>query len=539
MTEYMSFRVLRNRFDLPYGLSSVDMLLAGLLVMYCLSAVVNRQPVTDACLQDMLPYLLLYTVVRLAASLGRKYVLPMLFLSLCIWSCAESVSGLMQVLGRMPSGHFLFRLTGSFDNPGPYGGFIAMTAATATAFAVQHRHSGIRTLCIPVLTAVLGLMVLPATMSRAGWAAYASAVLVCILKETRAGFWLRKHKITTASLTVLLLVLSFGVFMMKKDSALGRLHIWNMETRAIAAAPLSGTGPGTFGGSYGKAQEAYFRSADRNEAVVKVAGCPEYAFNEYLKIGMETGIIGLILAVSMTAAAIAALLKTGNVFGYGLLAAAVFGFFSYPMSVWQTTVLVVSLFAMAAGESGTERTGIAANAPAAAIVMALIILCLPRYKERQKDKEVWETAKYLASMEQYEDALEEYEGIYPAMRWNFRYLYDYGYALHKDGKYMESNGILYEGTTISSDPMFWNIIGKNHAAAGNYGKAAEALEKAHYMVPGRLYPLVLLMELQESQGRREEALETGRKILGMEVNPKNRAMMKLRQNVEDKIGRME
>ena len=142
MTEYMSFRVLRNRFDLPYGLSSVDMLLAGLLVMYCLSAVVNRQPVTDACLQDMLPYLLLYTVVRLAASLGRKYVLPLLFLSLCIWSCTESVSGLMQVLGRMPSGHFLFRLTGSFDNPGPYGGFIAMTAATATAFAVQHRHSG-------------------------------------------------------------------------------------------------------------------------------------------------------------------------------------------------------------------------------------------------------------------------------------------------------------------------------------------------------------------------------------------------------------
>lgn len=137
----MSFRALCNRFDSPYGLSPVDMLLAGLLVMYCLSAVVNRQPVTDVCLQDMLPYLLLYTVVRLAASLGRKYVLPLLFLSLCIWSCTESVSGLMQVLGRIPSGHFLFRLTGSFDNPGPYGGFIAMTAATATAFAVQHRHS--------------------------------------------------------------------------------------------------------------------------------------------------------------------------------------------------------------------------------------------------------------------------------------------------------------------------------------------------------------------------------------------------------------
>ena len=394
-------------------------------------------------------------------------------------------------------------------------------------------------LCLGVAAVVSGMVVLPATMSRAGWLALAVALALALSRETSVLKWTRSHKGVAAGCMAVAVALAAGAFLLKKDSASGRIHIWHIEARAIAAAPLTGTGPGTALGAYGRAQEAYFREGDRPETVIKVAGCPEFAFNEYLKIGMETGIIGLILAVSVTAAAIAALLKTGNVFGYGLLAAAVFGFFSYPMSVWQTTVLVVSLFAMAAGESGTERTGIAANAPAAAIVMALIILCLPRYKERQKDKEVWETAKYRASMEQYEDALEEYEGIYPAMRWNFRYLYDYGYALHKDGRYMESNGILYEGTTISSDPMFWNIIGKNHAAAGNYGKAAEALEKAHYMVPGRLYPLVLLMELQESQGRREEALETGREILGMEVNPKNRAMMKLRQNVEDKIGRME
>ena len=439
----------------------------------------------------------------------------------------------------MPSGHFLFRLTGSFDNPGPYGGFIAMTAAISTAFVLQHRHSGIRTLCIPVLTTILGLIVLPATMSRAGWAAYVSAVLVCILKETRAGLWVQRHRVMTAFLAVLLVILSSGAFMMKKDSALGRLHIWNMEIRAIADSPLYGTGPGTSGGSYGKAQEAYFRSADRNEAVIKVAGCPEYAFNEYLKTGMETGVAGLVLAVAVTAVAIAALLKAGNALGYGLIAAAVFGFFSYPMDVWQTAVLVISLFAVAAGESGAGKAGIAVNAPAAAIVLVLAIFCLPQYKERIEDKDRWEMAKYLASMEQYEDAVTEYEGIYPAMRWNFRYLYDYGYALHKAGKYMESNGILSEGAAISSDPMFWNIIGKNHTAAGNYSKAAEALEKARYMVPCRIYPLFLLMELYEKTGRAEEAETTGREILAMEVNPKNRAMTELRKTMEDKIGRME
>ena len=513
----------------------VDLLLAGLFVMYCLSAVVNRQPVTDICLQYMLPYLLLYTIVRIAATLGRKHVLPLLFVSVCIWSCMESVTGLLQISGRQPSGHALFALTGSFDNPGPYGGFIAMTAAAAAAFAVQNRHAGWRTLLIPVLTSILGLMVLPATMSRAGWAAFAAAALACILKETSAGSWMKGHKVATAFLAFLLLVLSFGAFMMKKDSALGRLHIWNMELRAIAAAPLSGTGPGTSGGSYGKAQEAYFRSGDRNEAVIKVAGCPEYAFNEYLKTGMETGVIGLILTVSATAAAITALLKAGNVFGYGLLAAAVFGFFSYPMSVWQTAVLVVSMFAVAAGESGAGKAGIVANSLIAAAVTALVIFLLPQYRERQQGKEIWQTARYWASMEQYEDALAEYEGIYPAMRGNFRYLYDYGYALHKAGRHKESNVILREGAAISSDPMFWNIIGKNHAAEGNCDKAEETLEKAHYMVPCRLYPLVLLMEMYEEQGRNEEAASVGREILGMRVNPGNRTMTGLQEEVRRKM----
>ena len=520
------------------GCSPVDLLIAGIAAAYCISAAVNGRQLT---IGNVFPYLLLYAVLRAAAGLWKRQVFAALLLAVCIWSCIESVTGLLQIAGRQPSGHVLFALTGSFDNPGPYGGFIAVTSAVAAAYVLQNRNAGWQTLLVPGLTALLGLIVLPATMSRAGWLAYAAATLVCTVRETDISRQLDRHRKTVAASLILLFALaSTSVFMLKKDSALGRLHIWNMELRAIAAAPVLGTGPGTAMGAYGRAQAEYFRGGDRPESIVRVAGCPEYAFNEYLKVGMETGVIGLILSVSLPAAAIATLLKTMNVFGYGLMAAAVFGFFSYPLSVPQTAMLVTGLFAAAGSESSrmirmSKKACIMSSAAVLAIAVLLTLPYMKWSRKAQENADRWNTARQLAALELYDEALEEYDAVRPAMHWNFRYLYDYGYALHKTGKYAESNEILREGAAMSSDPMFWNIIGKNHQAAGQYEAAGKAYEKAHYMVPCRLYPLVLLMKMYEETGETRKARDIGDKILSMPVNPKNRTMTGLQEEVERKM----
>ena len=43
----------------------------------------------------------------------------------------EAVWGLLQVYGYEPSNHSLYALTGSFYNPGPYSGFLAMCLPVA------------------------------------------------------------------------------------------------------------------------------------------------------------------------------------------------------------------------------------------------------------------------------------------------------------------------------------------------------------------------------------------------------------------------
>ena len=136
--------------------------------------------------------------------------------------------------------------------------------------------------------------------------------------------------------------------MMKRDSALGRLHIWRIEAIAISEHPL-GTGPGTALGTYGKTQEQFFRERlhDVPESVVRVAGCPEFPFNEYLGIGMEFGVPGLVLSLIVMAWAIFVLVRRRDLMAPGLIAWAVFALASYPLSVAQTSVLLLVFLASA------------------------------------------------------------------------------------------------------------------------------------------------------------------------------------------------
>ena len=59
--------------------------------------------------------------------------------ALCLWGIWESGYGLLQVLGWRSSRHALFALTGHFNNPGPFGRFIACVMAVAVGWLMRFR----------------------------------------------------------------------------------------------------------------------------------------------------------------------------------------------------------------------------------------------------------------------------------------------------------------------------------------------------------------------------------------------------------------
>lgn len=405
-----------------------------------------------------------------------------------IFSIYESGLGLLQIIGIHASSHSNFIMTGSFENPGPYGGFIAIMLAILGAYVLLNRNVDKWyekvLVVLSMISCALCIIVLPASMSRAAWLALGVAALVFGLKELNLADWIGKHKRNAIIASVLVLMVMTGVFFIKKDSAIGRLHIWNIELRAIADKPWTGHGKGSVLGVYGETQAEYFAEKDRLEIIKKVAGCPEYAFNEYLKIGVEYGIPTMFAVIAMLIVLIILLLKVRSPFAYGLIAFCVFAFFSYPLGV---------------------------------------------VKIKSEAEKQWESVRFLSGMEAYEDAVEEYAPLYEDLKDNYRYLYDYGYALYKCGRHEESNNFLKEGSRISSDPMFYNIMGRNNEALGLYEAAEYCYTHSHNMVPSRIYPLSLLMKMKIRTGATQEAIAIGEKIQSMHVNDKVLTMRRLQK----------
>lgn len=419
----------------------------------------------------------------------HRVILLLIMNVIVLYECSF---GLLQYLGIRASGHSSFAMTGSFANPGPYGGLIAILLAILGTYVIQN-HNAQKwydkvLMILSYISCVLCVIVLPASMSRAAWLALGIAVLVFGFKGLNLADLIRKHKAFAAIASVVVIIVMIGLFFLKKDSAIGRLHIWHMELRAIVEEPLTGYGKGTILGVYGNTQAEYFAEKERPEIITKVAGCPEYAFNEYFKIGVEYGIPAMLGVITALILVIVLLLKYRSPFAYGLIAFCVFAFFSYPL----------------------EAINIKSEA-----------------------EKKWESIRYLASMELYEDAAEELAPLYNDLKDNYRFIYDYGYALHKCNRYQESNEILKEGAKISSDPMFYNIIGKNQEGLGLYEEAEKSYLHAHYMVPQRLYPLTLLMRMHIRLGNNNEALRYGKMILDKPVNERHRTMLRLQSDARN------
>lgn len=434
----------------------------------------------------------------------RAFLLALIFL----WSAIESIYGLTQVFGVNASRHAAFVLTGHFDNPGPYGGFIAITMSVSAAYLLKYRccRKGWYRETLFILAAlsfVLGILVLPASMSRTAWLALFLSVVILIASDKKIMHNLRQwKKWLMPSFVFLALVFGVMVFCIKPDSAIGRLHIWRIELLSMIHNPM-GTGVGTALGTYGKEQELFFREylGTVSDRVVRVAGCPEYPFNEFLGIGMEYGWMGMLCFVSLVLAVLFILHKRRSVLEAGLIAWCVFAMASYPLSVPQTSILFLFFVAAAIPQ---RKVPFLVNV--ILISCAVVIVSLSIFWGWYKDFRIID------------------RGLY-------RDLYKQGYSFYQDGEYAKSIEILERGAAISSDPVFHVVIGRCHEALGEYDVAEKEYIKAYYMVPCRIYPLVRLMRLKLKEGDYSQAMEVCQKIISIPVVEKHNTMMQLHEEV--------
>lgn len=407
-------------------INRTDLLAAILFAGVTLARFCHAGPAGAVRYDELLQAAMLYAALRIIYTAERRTMTVLLML-LCGFGICEAWTGIRQIYGFACSNHSLFRVTGTFFNPGPYAGFVAVAGICGVACIVRRQNLAARVFrswsvlrrqrpavlilgVAPYLlgwgAAILAAVVLPSTMSRAGLIAAIAGCVALLLREFGFGRRLRRacrvNPLRTVLFSAIALLLlggaATGAYFLKRPSADGRLLMWKIDARIMLRHPLCGVGPGNFAGAFGKEQAAYFAAKERPEKETQVAGCPESGFNEYLQFGAETGIGGFVLLLLMTGTALLSLIRRGNPLGYGLLAAAVFACFSYPWSVLPLRLLFVLLLAATQARAGgpyPQRASHHARGPAADGMLRGLARIVQTFRAAGKRQPAMERRAYL------------------------------------------------------------------------------------------------------------------------------------------------
>ena len=475
----------------------------------------------------------------------------------------EAVSGMRQLHGFEGSNHSLFKLTGDFYNPGPYSGYLAIVLPVSLWMILEwgkekrvHSHASLRYLGWIGLLAII--VVLPAGMSRTAWVA---AAVSCgwVYWVQRIGWEKTKRYMngnrTLTIVSSILILISIagalaGIYLLKKDSANGRLLLWKVTGQAIREQPWTGTGTGSFPAAYAEAQAEYFTSGKASETEMMVAGCPEYGFNEFLQIGLEQGLVGLMVFVLLLSYSSFRGVKNRQTGAAGgILALMVFSLASYPLQLPEFWVVLVVLMGVANSNTPVDADiSVDANTPptpsregrkilSVAMIGVLAICCgwiFRHQKGYYEGYKKWNTLKMLYNSKAYEAAGEGYEELVPLMGHKPELLFEAAQCLSKSERFEEANRLLERAMKLSGDPMIHYMSAKNEQSMGNYQKAEDLLLHAIDMLPERIYPYYLLTKLYSEPTffQEDKFIKAADAVLKKEPKVESTAIREMREEVK-------
>jgi len=550
--------------------SKIDGLLFVWATYILLNGWLQQMPVSNRLL-EFAGLIVLYIALRQIEP--TKY--GILLIAMMFGGVIQAVYGNLQLWGYFPSHHSLFRITGSFFNPGPFAGYLASVFPAVLGiflfkiyplavmdeklnfvlnWAGRRLSSRFKPVQWPVtgwiaaISLMVMLLVIFPSQSRAAWLAVAvsSVVLLMIRYDVMWRLRKRSHLWRGAMLLLLCIILGasvFGLFHLKADSANGRVLIWKITGAMISERPVTGTGFDRFKSLYMTGQAEYFeQNPDSQEAMV--AGDVNYAFNDFLQHTAENGLTGLVLMLSVLIAAmrVTAKAKPFNDLAWiaktGIVGIAFFAFFSYPSQIlpikMSLTLYLACLSSLS--EKRTWKNRAIKSIPikwALTVCMTLCVFFCYKYLTIQhKAWKDWNQAYRLYTMNNYTDCLHYYEKAWPALKTEGDYLTNYGKALSMAGEHGSAITVLQQATSYYPNIVVYTALGDSYKALEQYVEAEQAYWTAWYMNPSRFLPKYFLAKLYDETGQTEKAAATAYELLHKEVKVRSTAIDEIRKEME-------
>lgn len=526
-------------------------------------------------------------------SLNSPSFFNFLIFSFVLSGFLQAIYGLLQLYGIYPSHHNLFKITGSFFNPAPYALYLAVVFPIAlgkvlfnekneknernekiekrdilslfhsfihslnfsslnfSSFISSFFHSFITSLTyyLSFATVIAILLVLPATMIRASWLGTIAGSLVVLQFKYHYLQIIKQflnnpfRRIVAVILTIIVVALvGYGLYYLKKDSANGKLFIWEVTLGKIAEKPLFGHGLGRFEAEYNNWQAEYFKKHPEEVDGTKgnVAGNTKYAFNEFLEMASEVGIIGLLLFIAAIGSLfyfIPSFLHSFIVLDVSSLISLLFcAVISFPFYSISLLVLLFILIGIITIHHKAILVLIAHQSPMRlSLAVLLIIFSISQLSILRKLPSYckWKEANYFYEMLAYSEANSTYKEIIPSLTYEGVLLQQYGKSLQMNGNNKEAAIFLEKAGLYTSDYILYAALGDAYKGTGQYAKAETAFQQATCMEPNKLYPRYLLAKLYDESGQRQKAIETAAGLLSKDIKVHSTAIEEIKTEMEN------
>jgi tetratricopeptide (TPR) repeat protein len=550
--------MLNNRKKSSVSLDSIDYVLLAFFIWCLLRAFFtpytpfiynHKLQILFGCI--ILHFFIKYSVKdELILKLNQKSSTVYFFVFLLLLSgLSQAIIGILQLYEILPNRNLLFKITGSFFNPTPYALYLSIVFPVALHFTffckltdsdfLLHRFAKY----IAPVSLISIVTILPATMIRAAWigAIVGSTVIfwfafkeskIKIPKSIINSFSNSTGRIlyTLFFITAIIMYSSF-IYKLKRDSTNGKIFIWELTIEKILKKPIFGYGLGRFEAEYNIWQSEYFQnnSNQLNERKGLLAGNTKYAFNDFLEMASEIGLVGLTLFILLIVVSISDLKKTSmhvsndfvidpNLISL-LISFVSISFFSFPS--YNIPVYFIFFFLTGILSAYTSK-----NRPiiiTSRVIYTLSLVCFlgSYFFANEINKRIianknWLQADLAYKSDQYKKANFIYNKNLQLLRFEGLFLQHYGTSLQKDNKNEEAIQILLKASKLTSDYMLFCSLGDAYKSLKEYDKAIIYYSLASFMVPHKIYPEYLLAKLYNDCGQKEKAKEKAIKILEKE-----------------------
>lgn len=323
------------------------------------------------------------------------------------------------------------------------------------------------------------------------------------------------------------------LYKIRPDSANGRLLIWEVCSEMIKDKPLLGFGPGGFQENYMGYQAEYFLT-NPSSPYAQLASNIQHPMNLFVKMGVEFGIVGLMLLIAFICYACWIAYRYSGDYRSLVLSAfasiVVWGMFSYPER-YPTTWFILAIYTFYALKeyrlkcTAPGYTRVFLRSACAMLSVWGIIMVY-----RQTDAQIkWKDAVSVWDEQPPNSYLKQYRELFPLLKRNPYFLYNYAAVLNNAGEWQQSQDILTLYQRYFYDYDLLLMQGDNAWHLQEYERAESLFGQAANMIPCRFMPLYKLFEMHISTGNTGKAREIAEEITRKTIKVPSSTVISIRR----------